>query len=85
MENKFKSMPSQSDPPHTFSMAIKEEICQPGGPELSDKGCYRHLCSRSESMHLHHFHHPEEGWGEKVSGRHVRTESVGRVSSIQDG
>ena len=78
-------MPIQSDPPHTFSMAKEEEICQPGGPESSDKGCYGHLFSRSESVHLHHFHYPEEGWGEKVSGRHVRTESVCRVSSIQDG
>ena len=61
------------------------DTCQPRGPESSDKGHYRHLFSRSESIHLQHFHHPKEGWGEKVSGRHVRTESVCRVSSIKDG
>ena len=57
------------------------DTCQPRGLESSDKGCYRHSFSRYESIHLQHFHHPKEGWGEKVSGTHVRTESVCKVSS----
>ena len=40
---------------------------------------------KSKSIHFQHFHNLEEGWEEKASGKHTRTESVCRVSSIQDG
>ena len=61
------------------------DTCRPRGAESSSKGCYRNLFPRSKLIHFQHFHYPQEGLGEKASGRHVRTESVCRVSSIQDG
>ena len=61
------------------------DTCRPRSAESSGKGCYRNLFLRSKSIYFQHFHHPEEGWGEKANGRHARTELVCRVSSIQDG
>ena len=86
MQNKVKIYANSVKSPSYFQHVKRGgDTCQPRGPESSDKGCYRHLFSRSESIHLQHFRRPEEGWGEMVSGTHVRTESVCRVSSIQDG
>ena len=75
-------MPNQSNPPHPFNMSKEEErLVDLEVQNLLAKG----LFPRSKSSHFQHFHHPKKGWGEKASGRHVRTESVCRVSSIQDG
>ena len=79
-------MPIQSNPPLPFSMSKEEEMfVDLEMQNRLEKGCYRNLFPRSKSIHFQHFHHPEERWGEKASGRHARAKSVCRVSSIQDG
>ena len=64
---------------------MTNDVCSAGSAESSGKGCYKNLFPRSKSIHFQHFHHPEEGWGEKASGRHARAKSVCRVSSNKDG
>ena len=86
MRNKVQIYANSVEFPSSFHHVKRGgETCPPGGAESSGEGCHRNLFTRSKSIHLHHFYHPEEGWGEKVSGRHARTESVCGVSSIQDG
>ena len=86
MGNKVQIYANSVKFPSSFQHVKREgDTCSPRGVESSGKGCYRNLFPRSRSIHFQHFHHPEEGWGEKASSRHARTESVCRVSSIQDG
>ena len=84
--NKVQIYASSVKSPSAFQHVKRGgDTCWPRSAESSGKGCYRNLFPRSKSIHFHHLHHLEEGWGEKTSGRHARTESVCRVSSIQDG
>ena len=86
MRNKVKKYANSVKSPLPFQHVKRGgETCRPRGAESSGKGCYRNLFPRSKSINFQHFHHPEEGWGKKASGRHVRTESVCGISSIQDG
>ena len=81
-------MPIQSNPPHPFNMSKEEEILVDLEVQnLLAKGAIE-ICSPDPNQlifTIQHFHHPKEGWGEKASGRHARTGSVCRGSSIQDG
>ena len=86
MRNKVQVYADSVKSPSSFQHVKRGGYtCRPRGAESSGKGCYGNFFPRSKSIHFQHFHHPEEGWGEKASGRHARTESVCRVSSIQDG
>ena len=81
-------MPIQSNPNHTFSISKEEEILvNLEVQNLQIKGAID-ICSPDPNQLIYNiFTIPkkdEGGGGEKVSGTHVRTESVCRVSSIQD-
>ena len=86
MRNKVQIYAKSVKSPSAFQYVKRGgDACRPGSAESSGKGCYRNLFPRSKSIHFQHFYHPEEGWGEKASGRHARAKSGYRVSSIQDG
>ena len=84
-EIKFKSIPIQSNPPLPFNMSTEEEmLVDLEVQNLLAKGAIE-ICSQDPNQFISNLHHPEEGWGEKASGRHARAKSVCSVSSIQDG
>ena len=84
-------MPIQSNPPHPFNMSKEEEILVDlEVHNLLAKGAAE-ICSPDQNQFIYNiFTILKNDWGrggegEKASGRHARTESVYRVSSIQDG
>ena len=85
-EIKFKSMPIQSNPPRPFNMSKEEEILVDLEVQnlLKGKGAIK-ICSPDPNQFISNiFTIPKKDGGE-ASGSHVRTESVCRLSSIQDG
>ena len=86
-EIKFKSMPIQSNPPHPFNMSKEEEILVDLEVQnLLAKGDTE-ICSPDPNQFINFptFSPFRRRQSEKASGGHARTESVCRVSSIQDG
>ena len=86
MRNKVQIYANSVKSPSSFQhVKGGGKTCRPKSVESSGKECFRNVFPRSKSIHFQQFHDSKQGWREKASGRHARTESVCGIFSIQDG